>query len=106
MRRYEGLFILNKSDDAAKDVIDKITADIQTNGGKIETIQKMEKKSFVRVADKKYSSGYYVNIIFEGNPEAIAPMRSKFGLNEDIFRVMFTQAPTPKEPPKDQLKPA
>ena len=106
MRRYEGLFILNKSDDAAKDVIDKIALEIDANGGKIETIQKMEKKPFSRIADKRFSSGYYVNVIFEGKPESIAPMRAKLGLNEDVFRVMFTQVDTPVELPKEQAKPA
>ncbi len=100
MRRYEGLFILNKADDAAKDVLDKVTAEIEAAGGKIETVQKMDKKPFVRVADRKHSAGFYVNIIFEGKPESLAPLRNKFALNEDIFRVLFTQSPPPTTPPK------
>ena len=96
MRRYEGLFILNKSDDAAKDVIDKIAAEIQAGGGKIETIQKMEKKSFSRVADKKYTSGYYVNVIFEIKPSAIDALKHRFALNTDVFRVLFTDSPALK----------
>lgn len=105
MKRYEGLFILNPSvlnpgkdgkDDGVKDAIDKITAELEAAGAKIETVQKMDKKSFARVADKKHSVGYYVNIIFESKPEIVPALRSRFTLNEDVFRVLFTVAPEPK----------
>ncbi|HWD20840.1 MAG TPA: 30S ribosomal protein S6 [Verrucomicrobiae bacterium] len=98
MKRYEGLFILNSSgkEDALKDTIDKISAEITTQGGKIETVQKMDKKSFTRIADRKFTSGFYVNIVFESAPAAVAQMRQKFSTNEEVFRVMFTAAPVPK----------
>lgn len=98
MKRYEGLFILNIAgkEEGIKDVIDKVEAEITSAGGKVETVQKMEKRPFTRVADKKYTSGYYVNIIFEGPEAAIAPLRTKFALSEDVFRVVITVAPEPK----------
>ena len=98
MKRYEGLFILNLAgrEENVKDVLDKISADIETAGGKVETVQKMDKKNFARVADKKNNAGFYANIIFAG-PSAIVPqLRTKFALNEEVFRVLFTQAPEPK----------
>jgi ribosomal protein S6 len=98
VKRYEGLFILNTvgKEDAIKDTIDKISAEITSAGGKVETVQKMEKKAFARVADRKYSSGYYVNFVFEGAPSIIALLRHRFVNNEEIFRVLFTLAPAPK----------
>ena len=98
MKRYEGLFILNTTgkEDAIKDTIDKISAEITAAGGKVETVQKMEKKAFARVADRKYSGGYYVNFVFEGAPTIIAQLRHRFATNEEIFRVLFTLAPAPK----------
>jgi ribosomal protein S6 len=98
VKRYEGLFILNTAgkEEAIKDTIDKISADISAAGGKVETVQKMEKKAFARVADRKYSGGYYVNFVFEGAPAIIAQLRHKFATNEEIFRVLFTLAPAPK----------
>lgn len=97
MKRYEGLFILSTSgkEEGIKDVIDKISAEIATAGGKVETVQKMDKRPFVRVANRKHSSGFYVNVIFESPPAAIAPLRSRLALNEDIFRVLLTAAPEP-----------
>ena len=94
MKKYEGLFILNTAgkEEGIKDMIDKISAEIQAAGGKVETVQKMDKRPFSRVADKKHSSGFYVNIIFDLNPSAAAQLRARFTLNEDVFRVLFTEA--------------
>ena len=60
MKRYEGLFILDTAakEEGVKDAIDKISAEITTLGGKIETVQKMDKKSFARVANKKHTAGF------------------------------------------------
>ena len=98
MKRYEGLFILETAakEEGIKDAIDKISAEITTLGGKVETVQKMDRKSFARVADKKYSAGFYANIIFTSPPSAIAPLRTKFALNDDVFRVLFSESPEPK----------
>ncbi|MGD0615633.1 MAG: 30S ribosomal protein S6 [Verrucomicrobiota bacterium] len=98
MKRYEALFILETAgkEDGIKDAIDRISAEITSSGGKVETVQKMDKKNFVRVADKKHSSGFYVNIIFESEPSAIDPMKHRIALNPEVFRVMFTSAAPPK----------
>jgi ribosomal protein S6 len=97
MKRYEGLFILNTTgkEEGIKDVIDHITNDITAAGGKVETVQKMDKRPFARVADKKFTSGFYVNIIFEAGPNTVAQLRPKLALNGDVFRVMFSEAPAP-----------
>jgi small subunit ribosomal protein S6 len=95
VKRYEGLFILNTAgkEEALKDTIDKISADITGAGGKVETVQKMDKRSFTRVTDKRHTSGFYVNVIFHADPSAITNLRKHFGLKEDVFRVMFTIMP-------------
>ena len=98
MKRYEGLFILDTAgkEENIKDTIDKISAEITSAGGKVETVQKMDKKSFMRVADKKHSAGFYVNIIFESQPAALDALRHRLATNTDIFRVLFSSAPAPK----------
>jgi ribosomal protein S6 len=97
MKRYEGLFILETAgkEEGIKDTIDKISAEITAAGGKVETVQKMDKKNFSRIADKKHTAGYYVNIILEIEPGALSQLKHKFALNEEVFRVMFTSAPEP-----------
>ncbi len=98
MKRYEGLFILNTAgkEDGIKDALDKISADITTAGGKVETVQKMERKPFARVADKRHTAGFYANVIFTSAPDSVAALRTKFNLSDDIFRVIFTESPETK----------
>jgi len=98
VKRYEGLFILNLAgrEEGVKDALDKISAEITTAGGKIETVQKMEKKAFARVADKRHASGFYANVIFDAAPATVASLQNKFDLNPDVFRVLFTVMPEPK----------
>ncbi len=98
MKKYEGLFILNLAgrEDGVKDALDKISDDITAVGGKIETVQKMERKPFARVADKRHTSGFYANVIFDATPAVVAQLQTKFKLNADVFRVLFTEAPAPK----------
>jgi ribosomal protein S6 len=99
VKRYEGLFILKHTvkEESIKDIIDKLTTEINAAGGRVETVQKMDKRNFTRVADKKYTAGYYINFIFEAPPTAVAQLRPKLTLNDDVFRVMFTVAPPPVE---------
>ena len=98
MKRYEGLFILETAakEEGIKDAIDKISAEITNLGGKVETVQKMDKKNYARVANKKHTSGFYVNVIFEGQPTLLDQLKRRFTMNEDVFRVLFTKAPAPK----------
>jgi len=98
VKRYEGLFILNTAgkEDSIKDLVDKISSEITAAGCKVETVQKMEKRSFSRVANKKVTAGFYVNVIFEGSAVILTQLHHRFALNEDVFRVIFTQAPAPK----------
>ena len=98
MKRYEGLFILNTAgrEDGVKDALDKISAEISAAGGKVETVQKMDRKSFARIADKKHNAGFYANVIFNGEPAVLKQLHTKFALNEEVFRVLFTESPEPK----------
>jgi len=98
VKKYEGLFILNTAgkEEGIKEIIDRISDEISKAGGKVETVQKMDKRPFSRVADKKHTTGFYVNVIFEADPKSVAGLKTRFGLNDEVFRVMFTEAPAPK----------
>ncbi len=56
-------------------------------------VQKMDKRPFSRVANNKFTSGFYVNFIFDLEPSNLAQLRHRFALNEEVFRVLFTFAP-------------
>jgi ribosomal protein S6 len=88
---------MSGKEEGIKEAIDRIGSEITAAGGKVETVQKMDKRPFVRVADKKHASGFYVNVIFELDPSKLEQLRHRFALNEDVFRIMFSVAPAPKE---------
>jgi len=98
VRKYEGLFILNTAgrEEGLKATIDRLTEEITNLGGKIETVQKMEKKAFSRVADKKVKEGYYVNFIFDADPAVAVKLTNHFDLDEDVFRLLVSYAPVAK----------
>ena len=98
MKRYEGLFILETAgkEEGLKDSIDRISSEIASAGGRVETVQKMDKRNFSRVADKKHNAGFYVNVIFEGEASAVDQLKRRFAMSDDVFRVLFTTAPAPK----------
>jgi len=95
VRKYEGLFILDTAgqDEGVKEAIDKIVADIGAVGGAVETVQKMDRRTFARTRTKKHTAGFYVNIIFRCNADALDQLKNRFALRNEIFRVMFTRAP-------------
>jgi len=94
VKRYEGLFILNTAgkEEGVKEVIDHLSSEITAAGGKVETVQKMDKRPFARVADRRHQSGFYVNFIFESEPSTLVALQGKFRLNDDVMRVVFTEA--------------
>lgn len=98
MKRYEGLFILNTAgkEEGVQESIDKIKQEMESSGCKLETVQKMEKRSFARVANKKHGAGFYVNFIFEAEADVAAQFRARFALNEDVFRVLLSESPASK----------
>ncbi len=83
-------------EEVVKETIDKLSVEITSAGGTVETVQKMDKRAFSRVANKKHSAGFYVNVIFAGKPAVLPQLQSRFALSEDVFRVLFTEAPAAK----------
>jgi len=100
VKKYEGLFILNVSnkEEEINDAIEAVSKEIVALGGKIETVQRLERHPFARVRNKKITSGYYVNILFQCSPAVIAQIKSRFALKEEVLRVMFVAAPENASP--------
>jgi len=92
--KYEGLFILNLAgtEEGVKDAIDRVSTAINETGGKIETVQKMDKRAFTRVTDKAVPGGFYVNVIFNAEPGAISKLQARFQHDNEVWRVLFTKA--------------
>lgn len=94
MTKYEGLFILNLAgrEESVKDVIDRLGGVISELGGKVENVQKMDKRAFSRVTDKNLTGGFYVNFLFSGGPNIPAELATRFQRDEDVYRLLVTKA--------------
>src|SRR6202162_4522050 len=96
--RYEALLVLNTQgkDDAVKDIVDRLESEFQKEGAQVEQVQKMDKRQFSYVAGP-LDSGYYVNFIFNADPESIAKLRAKFKLDPEVYRQNYQRLPDTKE---------
>lgn len=96
MKRYEGLYILDTAgkEENIKEAIDKISEEIKAHKGKVEGVQKMDKKPFAR-GDAKRKEGYYVNIIFSAPNDALPHLRSKLALSGLVYRQLYNIEPPP-----------
>ena len=93
MKKYEGLFILNTAgkEEGVQEIIDRISGEFSALGAKIEGVQKMDKKPFARVTNKRVPSGFYVNLLFEAEPEVIPQLPARFEHDDDVFRFLITR---------------
>ena len=94
MKQYEGLFILDTQDsaegvDALIKALDEL---INSSGGKVLNEQKMDRRSFARVANKKNSGGFYVNLVFKMEPGGLEEFRATLHKRPEVFRVQITLA--------------
>lgn len=92
--RYEGLLVLNVkgNEESAKEIVERLSGDFKKEGAEIETVQKMGTRAFSYAAGAA-ENGYYVNIIFRGEPVVIAKLRHKFKLNAEVYRQNYVKAP-------------
>ncbi len=96
MKQYEGLFILDTQDSAESvdGIVQALGVLIGKSGGKVLNEQKMDRRSFARVANKKNSGGFYVNLVFEMEPGGLEEFRVNLRKRPEVFRVQITLANT------------
>ena len=102
--RYEALLVLNAQgkDDTLREIIDRLESEFQKEGAQVEQVQKMDRRQFSYVAGP-LDSGYYVNFIFNADPELIAKLRAKFKLDPEVYRQNYQRLPDTKEKPAKKL---
>ena len=96
--RYEALLVLNAQgkEDTVKDIVDRLESEFQREGAEIEQVQKMDKRQFSYVAGP-LDSGYYVNFIFNADPQLVGKLRAKFKLDPEVYRQNYQRLPEKKE---------
>ncbi len=92
MNTYEGLFIfpelLNDEElDAARS---HVLGEIERQGGRVLGVRKLGRREFARAMDKQ-RSGVYMRTVFELDGDKIAPLRARYRLSDDVFRVQITR---------------
>jgi small subunit ribosomal protein S6 len=102
--RYEALLVLNTQgrEDTLKEIIDRLESEFQQEGAQIEQVQKMDKRQFSYVAGW-LSAGYYVNFVFNADPQSITKLRSKFKLDPEIYRQNYQRLQEKKEKPAKKV---
>src|SRR5436189_2390299 len=102
--RYEALLVLNSQgkEDTIKEIIDRLESDFQKEGAQIEQVQKMDKRQFSYVAGA-LDAGYYVNFVFNADPQLIAKLRTRFKLDPEVYRQRYERLPEKKEKPAKKV---
>ena len=97
MKQYEGLFILDTQDssESVDAIIQALGEFIGKSGGKVLNEQKMDRRSFARVANKKNSGGFFLNLVFEMEPGGLKEFSAALRKRPEVFRVQITLANTP-----------
>ena len=99
--RYEGLLVLNTrgNDENVREMIERLETEFKKEGAEVEQVQKMEKRQFTYVAGP-LDSGYFVNFIFQAEPQLLDKLRAKFKLDPDVYRQHFQRLAASKPAPK------
>src|SRR3989442_3329594 len=88
--RYEALLVLNSQgkEESVHDIVERLESEFKKEGAKIEQVQKMDKRQFSYAAGE-LDAGYYVNFVFNADPQLIAKLRAKFKLDHEVYRQHF-----------------
>ncbi len=91
MKTYEGLYIFldAMSDEAVDTAVKTIRGEIEKVGGKIVESSVLGRRSFARHLKKK-EAGSYVQVIFQLESAAVAELRSRIRLHDEVFRAQVT----------------
>jgi len=102
--RYEALLVLNTQgrEETVKEIIDRLESEFRQEGAQIEQVQKMDKRPFSYVAGP-LNAGYYVNVVFNAEPQSIAKLRLKFKLDPEIYRQNYQRLQETKDKPAKKV---
>jgi small subunit ribosomal protein S6 len=96
-KRYEAFLALDTrgKEESVKDIIDQIEKTIKAEGAEIEQVQRLEKRELAYEL-KHLSSAYFVNVIFEADPQVITKLRQKLKLDESVAMQNYLLLPKKK----------
>jgi small subunit ribosomal protein S6 len=92
-RNYRASFILDNrgKEDSIDQILEGVKNEITAVQGEVTAVENLGKKDFVRVTDRKFTSGAYVQVAFSAPAEAPAQLRERLRLNSSVYRT-FVQS--------------
>ena len=87
-RRYRATFILDNrgKEDTADAVVESVKKEIAAIHGEVTGVENLGKKDFIRVTDRKFPGGTYVQIAFSAPLEGPAQLKERLRLNQSVYR--------------------
>ena len=92
-RNYRASFILDNrgKEDSIDQILEGVKKEITAIDGEVTGVENLGKKDFVRVTDRKFTSGAYVQVAFNAPAEAPAQLKERLRLNSSVYRT-FVQS--------------
>lgn len=92
-RNYRATFILDNrgKEDSIEAIIEGVKKDIGAVQGDIANVENLGKRDFIRVTDKKFTGGTYVQVTFAAPAAGPAQLKERLRLNNSVYRT-FVQA--------------
>jgi small subunit ribosomal protein S6 len=93
-RNYRATFILDDrgKEETVDQIVEGVKKEIAAVKGEVTAVENLGKRDFVRVTDKKLTSGAYVHVNFTGPSEAPAQLRERLRLNNSVYRSFIQSA--------------
>lgn len=92
--KYSAVFILDTRsyEEPVETLIEKLKGVIASVEGKVSEVENMGSKQFARVTDRKFPTGIYVRINYEGPTTSVNAIKEKLRLDKTVDRVMIQVA--------------
>src|SRR5687767_6443589 len=92
-RNYRASFILDNrgKEDSVDQMVEGVKKEITAVDGEVTNVENLGKKDFIRVTDRKFTSGAYVQVNFTAPAAAPAQLKERLRLNSSVYRT-FVQS--------------
>ncbi len=89
-KKYKATFVLDTRgyDQSVDTLIEKLTGIVTAIGGKVENVENLGVKEFVRTPDRKFVSGVYVCVEFAGPSNSAAQIKEKLSRDKTVNRLI------------------
>lgn len=87
-RTYRATFILDNrgKEESVDQIIDGVKKEIAAIQGEVTGVENLGKRDFVRVTDRKFPAGVYVQVTFSAPPEGPKQLKERLRLNQNVYR--------------------